>query len=330
MDSQKSSAQLVAKITKVVARMRKTLPPKTAEPDCPAGSTSESFRPLCPAESEKSVEVETQSRCVDPSSKIESKNLEKMETEDDLLKINLSSRDPLGLEDPLEDYQSSGDEKMDESGVRDPKSDPPHDPKSDQPCEVLGAPEVLRLNADLSNLPGEGDALPKTLIYKDATFLDPKRIRLALDFARVYKKIPLSVCTDNDEEIDREQANIAAMKARKALPRVRNRNNRRNQRLRRLQWSAPVVPPPDARLLESIRTLEDQVRTEKAVAHQAHLKVTTLEKELGVANATVTRLRTERDTLKQMLREAVAKIPAAPPDSDSASGPGRTRYKTPH
>jgi hypothetical protein len=60
---------------------------------------------------------------------------------------------------------------------------------------------VLRLNADLSNLPPKHETLPSAVIFKGHTLCEKERIKIAMTAAGVGGFIPPGVFTDSLESL---------------------------------------------------------------------------------------------------------------------------------
>lgn len=84
-----------------------------------------------------------------------------------------------------------------------------------------GRGTVLRLNADLSNLPPRHEPLPSAIIFEGRTLCEKERIKIAITAARVGGFIPPGVFTDSLESLRTLFDNLKIREARQREVRVR-------------------------------------------------------------------------------------------------------------
>jgi len=157
--------------------------------------------------------------------------------------------------------------------------------------------DIFRLQADCGNAPVEGAPLPGALIYKNHN-IEPKRIRLALAYARGICQIPAHVLTCEEGVLDAEMSKLSVGPVPDpsnppnhpdlgdhARESARERNRRRNAAKRKKakresagsnppgpsQARQPRPPPPDTRLLNRIKFLESLLRAEKGLVQKERL-----------------------------------------------------------
>jgi len=210
--------------------------------------------------------------------------------------------------------------------------------------ETLQDPGIFRLEDDCSNVPPTGTVAPRVVMYKGVNIIDPLRINLALSFARHWRRVPASVLSGGTADLEelarrgreslRNQGRLRKREAVKppeettepsevqpeeAVKAKRPRNRKRPRRTQG-KGGARRYPPfhqtPDDRLVARIRALESQLQREKAVAHQGHMEINRLTKELGKEkventrlNADLIRIRAERDAFKQQIAKDQEKTP---------------------
>jgi len=178
--------------------------------------------------------------------------------------------------------------------------DPPVEPE-------VQPPVIFRLAPDCSNVPAAGAPLPGAVVYKTYNITDPIRVSLALALARRYKRLPASILTGSVAELNRMVRSFRAKPVeppREPAPKVQNKRQSLKKMTKR-DTAAARAAEADSRLVARNRQLENQLSREKAVAHQAHLEVNRLTRELGKEraenarlNADVKRIREERDNLR--------------------------------
>jgi len=231
----------------------------------------------------------------------------------------------------------------------DPFENPPAVPDFGAPVSTLPdlgpLPElsIFKLNADCSNAPLEGTPLPGALIYKNNNIVDPKRIGLALAYARGFQRIPAHILTCEERVLDEEMAKLSMnpvvgqpnppnhpIQGDRFQETSRERNRRRNQakrkKAKRVKPGSNPGPgqarqprqhglPTDTRLLNRIRFLESQlkeergaVQKEKAVTRQAYEDVNRLTRELGKAKADLVRVTADLERVRANRDDILKKL----------------------
>jgi len=183
---------------------------------------------------------------------------------------------------------------------------------------TLQSPEFFRLREDCSNVPPVGSDIPKAVLYKSHNITDPTRVKLALSFARNYRRIPASVLGGDAKTLGqlaqkvRESLKTPELSPEKTAPGPSSPNaqgvKKKPRRRPQKKPKAPKTLTVDERLIARNRALDGQVQREKAVNHQAHTEINRLNRELGKEkaenarlNADLIRIRGERDSLKEQL-----------------------------
>jgi len=149
---------------------------------------------------------------------------------------------------------------------------------------VVATPGFFRLKGDCSNALPVGAPRPRAVLYKAHNITDPRRIQLALCFARNFKRIPAEVLTGDTAALDRlsqrareslSRPNPARPPQRETVPGPQEAKSRRPRKRKR-----SLKCPADGGLSPA-DDFESLYNREKAVNHQAHTEINRLNRELG-------------------------------------------------